>query len=127
MFFHFLNIVGGNCFLDSLECHPGQRSSAGEEVKGFLCHPDLFYLNTAAWTINLLQGGTLKVPCERKLTAGLWGGVISSGGCSPAFLGETSGIRLSSLPAFVNPGLAFALCNLITVLKRKLMSAFILH
>lgn len=119
MLFHFLNIVGCNCFLDSLECHPGQRSSAGEEVKAFLCHPDLFYLNTAAWTINLFRGGTLEVLCDRKLTAGVRGGVILSGGCSPVFLGETSGMRLFNLPAFVNPRLAFALCNIIRTLQRK--------
>lgn len=71
MFFHFLIIVGCTCFLVSLECHPGHRSSAGEEVKSFLT---FFYLNTIVWTINLFQGGTLKALGERKLTGSGGGG-----------------------------------------------------
>lgn len=60
MFFRFLNIVGCNCILDSLECHPGQRSSAGEEVKSFLCHSDLFLFERNSVDYQPISGRDMK-------------------------------------------------------------------
>lgn len=60
MFFHFLIIVGYTCFLVSLECHPGHGSSAGEEVKSFLCHPDLFLFEHNSVDYQPISGRDIK-------------------------------------------------------------------
>lgn len=79
VFFNFLNIVGCNCLLDSLECHPGQRCSAGEEVKSFLHHPDLFLLESNSVDDQLISARDIKSTWRKKANSRSRGGRIPAG------------------------------------------------